>query len=490
MDNNFFGQDEDELWSEYGDTKTSWERKVEVLVNIAAMKAHQQNWSTEIELLETAADLAAEHGLKLESYRINNIIAARQMTVNGDPEAAILRAEIVLNAEPNFVPDETIIRFINQAYCRKGSALIMLKRYAEAVHVFKIVAEYADMLNDGPELAHANTALMRCYVQLDELDKAKTTGAIAKELYQDNSRLGEMLEVDRLFAKIALLEGNYIRARIELKEVRILEQRLRHSSEPETKLLLGRAYMGLGKFESAEKVLRRAYVSCVNGWNMDFEHGLEAGYYLVEALAAQEKMDEANRIAAEWKALSKRAPGVKTSDIETHNEEVRHLLDAGKPDLAVMASKNLIDLACEQGDIKARWVAIDGMIRGFWQKDEFDEIVGIWDGLSRESLNYQDELVITIKNMVTHALQKVGRISEALVLNQEVLADARVNLNQREWLYANENAARIHKELKNYREARRFKDDTVKEYLASGDSQRALGLIQYFENRKKRDQGK
>ncbi|MFM8927813.1 MAG: hypothetical protein ACKOFA_06445 [Rhodoluna sp.] len=490
MTNNFHGPDEDELWIEFGDGKTTWERKVEILVSLAALQAHKQNWSKEIRLLETAADMATEHNIKLESYRINNIIAARQLRFKGDAEEAIRRADIVLNAEPNFVPDEEIIKFINQAYCRKGSALIMLKRYAEAVHVFKIVNEYGDMLDDGSEVAHANTALMRCYIELDEIEKAKQAGAIAKELYQDNSRIMELLEVDRLFAKIALLEGNYSRAKIALKEVRLLEQRLNHSSDVETKLLLGRVHLELEEFEKAERVLKRAYDTCVNGWSMDFANGLEAGLYLVECLAAQEKMDEANRIAAECKALAKRAPGVKQEDLDSQYEEVGDLLVAGKPELAVLASKNLMDNASEKGNIRARWVAFDGMLRGYWQRDDFQSMLELWDTTKRESLDFQDDLVVPIKNMITHALQKMGRTGEALALNNEVLADSRVGNNPMELLYAKENAARINKELANHKQALKLKDETVKQYLELGCPDRALGLIEYFDKRKKRGQGK
>ena len=490
MNNNFFGQDEGNLWEEFGDPKTPWEAKVEILVKLAALQGQKQHWSKEIELLENAADLAGEHGIKLEAYRINNILSARVLMVQGDADEAIRRAEIVLNAEPHFVPDEDIIRPIIRANCRKGSALIMLKRFAEALPVFKIAADYAEMIDDGPEIGNAQVALMRCYIELAELDEAKAAGKIAKDLYQDNSRLGEMLEVDRLFAKIAILEGNFVRAKIDLREIRLLEQRLQHSSDVETKLLLGRAYLGLEKYSSAEKVLKRAYESCVNGWSMDFNNSVEAGFYLAQCLGLQGKIDEASRIEAECKAIAKRAPGVKKTDFESQNEEISDLLEAGKPDLAVVASKNYLDLANEQGDIKARWSGIEKIVRGYWQRDDFEEIVAVWDGLTRESLNYQDEYVITIKNMVTHALQKVGRTIEALALNKEVLADYRVRENQMELLYAKENAARINKELENYREARKLKDEVVKEYLALGCPDRALGLIEYMDKRKKRGPSK
>lgn len=491
MSNNFFGPgNEDDLWAEFGGEKTSWERKVEILVNLAASYGQKQDWSKEVEFLEIAADMAADHDLKLESYRINNIISARLLRIYGDADEAIRRADMVLNAEPNFVPDEDIIHHVNKALGRKGAALIMLKRYAEAVPLFKALDGYAEMLNDGPEIAHANVALMRCYIELDELENARKVGEKAKSLYQDNSRLGEMLEVDRLFAKIALLVGNYVRAKIDLKEIRLLERRMNQASDVETKLLLGRAYLGLEKYDAAERVLKRAYTSCINGWNMDFDNGLEAGFYLIQALEAQDKHAEAAGVSVERKALSKRAPGVKLRDIEAQDEEAADLLNAGKPELAVVASKNLIALASEKGDIKARWNGFHKMLCGLWRQDDFDGIVSIWDSVSHESLNYQDDVVITIKNMVTHALQKVGRTNEALALCKEVLSDIRAGENPMELLYAKENAARINKELENYREARKLKDEVVKEYLALGCPDRALGLIEYMDKRKKRGPGK
>ena len=486
MDFNHFREDPDDLWAEYGNPATSVERRVELLLKFASIEAHNNNYSKEISYLENAAEMALANGLKLPYYKACNILAARHLRIWGDCEQAIYWADKVIDAEPNLVFDAEIMGAVSLAYGRKGAALIEMGRFAEAVHVFNTQISIADLFDDGPDLAYANTGLLRAYIELDELEKAKAAGKIAKDLYQDNSRLAEMMEVDRLFAKIALIEGNLIKAKTELKEVRALEQRLFGASDVETKILLGATYLGLMNYPRAENLLRRSYDSCVKPWSLDWNHAQEAGSYLISCLAAQNNHDEAQRIALECKALARRTPGAEVTYTDELCREIDGLLQLGKPDMAAVVAENYLQQVSEAGDIKARWDALQKLFLSHWECDNFTAMVALWDSIPHEGLNYQDQMVISLKNKITHALRKVGRIQEALNLNEEVLQDIRTAQNETELRYDKENSARIHKDLKHSREARAMKDELVKEYLAIGDSQRALGLIQYFESRKRK----
>lgn len=486
MDFSHFREDPDDLWAEYGNPSTPVERRVEILLKLASIEAHNNNYLKEISFLENAAELALSNGIKERYYRACTILAARHLRIWGDCEQAIEWADKVINAEPNLVLDAEIMGAVSLAYARKGAALLEQKRFAEAVHVFNTQISIADLFDDGPDLAYANTGLLRAYIELDDLEKAKEAGKIAKDLYQENSRLAEQMEVDRLFAKIALIEGNFVKAKTELKEVRALEQRLFGASDVETKILLGATYLALMNYPRAENLLRRSYDACVKPWSLDWNHAQEAGSYLIQCLTAQNNHQDASRIAVELKALARRTPGAEVQPTEELSREVDGLLQSGKPDMAAVVAENYLHQASEAGDIQARWDALQKLFLSHWECDNFTAMASLWDHISREGLNYQDQMVINLKNKITHALRKVGRVQEALNLNQEVLQDIRTAQNETELRYAKENSARIHKDLKHSREARAMKDELVKEYLTIGDSQRALGLIQYFESRKRK----
>jgi len=139
-----------------------------------------------------------------------------------------------------------------------------------------------------------------------------------------------------------------------------------------------------------------------------------------------------------------------------------------------------LEEASEAGDLRAHYVAVKAVIDTLWKKKDYEGVVAAWDELSPQALNYYDDLVIPVKNFVTHALLKVGRIEEAKELNLEVRNDFRLAQDQQQTNYANENAARIYKALKLYAKANQFKERSLQGYIELGDNARALEVMKYF----------
>jgi tetratricopeptide (TPR) repeat protein len=135
------------------------------------------------------------------------------------------------------------------------------------------------------------------------------------------------------------------------------------------------------------------------------------------------------------------------------------------------------------GDIQLHWTAIHETVITLRNDKDYAGVLEFWDGRSLNGLEHQDHIVISFKNIVTHALQKSGRYEEALALNKQVLNDSRTNLDPVQRGYALENAARIHIDLDKTKAANKYKEQTLVQYLSQGLNDRALELIEYFKKK-------
>jgi tetratricopeptide (TPR) repeat protein len=478
--NNNFGPGDGDFWDEFNDPNSSWERKAEILIELAMRAGSRGDFKRERTYLESARGIAAEHDLPKQLDRATGIMAHRAARVWEDPELTFAIADEVISQHPGLVPDDEVMEKINSLRCAKATAYMSQERWAEAAYEYKTVLEIALFTEDDMEAAHAHSNLTRIYLELDEVDKAKEHADAAKKIFQDNYQMAYQCNIDRQLARIAILSGNYARAKIELREIRAIEQRMFQSSHPETKMYLGMAYMGLGEYIKAEKLFAKLFDQNTKAWNFAFDYSLEVGALYVDSLQAQGKMAEANRVSFLLKAIQKKAPGAKSNDFGRREKEIKLLSQAGRFDEAEIVSRTLLDEASEAGDLRAHYVAVKAVIDTLWKKKDYEGVVVAWDELSPQALNYYDDLVIPVKNFVTHALLKVGRIEEAKELNLEVMNDFRLTQDQQQTNYANENAARIYKALKLYAKANQFKERSLQGYIELGDNARALEVMKYF----------
>jgi len=478
-----FDENADDLWIEFNNPKTPWETKVEILYKLAGLEARDGNWSLELTYLRNAVDMATEHNIRNLRFKYLNVLSSRAMYGKGDFDLALQAADEVLSALPGFNPDIDVMEWVGTAYCNKGRALMSLKRFDEAIPVLKAALDYAELIRDLPETAHTNLGLMRCYLEIGLYEEAKSYGTIARDIYQDRAQIASVCEVDRLFARINIIEGNLIRAKNSLKEVRALEQRLFHFSHPETKLFLGIAYLELGNLDRAETLFDQLFDKNLQPWVREFDIALQAAGYLSQVYYAQGKHEQVARVELQRLALSKRIPGAKVQENRTKLAEIRGLRQAGMIDLAKIASQDFLEEVNNNGDIELHWrVTLE---QAFTLRDarDYEGILKLWDENSRAGLEYQDEVVIRLKNLVTHALQKMSRHTEALAINEQVLKDSRTKLDQEQQDYALENAARINQDLKNTKAANKFKEQTLVRYISQGKNDRALELIEYFKKK-------
>lgn len=491
MSFNFGHEDPDELWREFGNPNTPWPAKIDILFKLAAIAYHERTYRLEIQYLESALEIAKEHNLDSERNRTLLALSLRVADGLGDPKRAISYADELISHYPSFQPEVEVLERMGAIRLSKATSLMKLKRYAEATYELKLVLEYAELISDLPETALANLNLMRCHIELDNLESAKKCGEAARELYQDHSQLISLCEVDRLFARISMLEGNPLKAKEELEEIRVLEQRIYKASSPETKLYLGRALMLLGQTGKAIKILERLVDQSVKPWSNEFDIALMAAEWVEQCYLGEGNTEAAARIAVLRRALRKRVPGGSRQEVEEGISEVQHLRSSGQKDIAVSLAKTLLEKANKAGDLNLRWKMIHEMVITLWEFGDYLGIAEIWDEISHEALNMQDEIVIDLKNRFTNALRNVGRFEESLLLNDEVMTDIRIKDDPVQQAFAVENAARIHKDLRHTAEAKKLKDRSVEAYLELGDSQRALGIIHYFGKRRgNRDEGR
>lgn len=478
-----FGDNSDDLWNEFNDSNTPWERKCELLFELARLESRGGSWKIELEFLRNAIDIAEKHDFKKKYFEYLNILSARALNGKEDFELALSAADEVLAALPGFQAEIDAMEWVSTAHCNRGRALMGLSRFDEAIPELKAGLDYAELINDLPETAHTNLGLMRCYIEVERLDLAKLHGSAAREIYRDRSQLSNLCETDRLLARILMLEGNPVRAKDQLREVRALEQRLFQASHPETKIFLGLVFMDLGQYERAEKLFDRVVSKSVQGWFIELRLAVKALGYLCIALEAQGKVAEAARAELERVALINRLPGERAKETEHTLKEIQGLRKSGKNDLAKIKCHEWLAEVDKTGDIQLHWTAVHETAITLRNDKDYLGVLDLWEAKSLNGLDFQDHIVISFKNIVTHALQKSGRYEEAIALNKQVLNDSRTSLDPVQRGYALENAARIHIDLDKTKVANKYKEQTLVQYLSQGMNDRALELIEYFKKR-------
>jgi tetratricopeptide (TPR) repeat protein len=359
-----------------------------------------------------------------------------------------------------------------------------LNRPDEAINCFKAALDLDSLSNDRQNTALCYQYLGRSFLDIEDFASAKEPLKKARELYQADGQVGEVAETDRFLARILIHENKLEKAKRLLKEVRAVEQALYQRSNMQTKLLLATVHLKQKNYEEAEKLFRKCYQVAIKLTNGYAKMGVEAGLGLADALDGQERHEDANQVRLQVSSVVERRPDAKESD-EKKVQEIEDFIKTGEPDLALAVAYDLLEEKNELGEISGHWLGIYHATRALWSKDDFQGIVDMFSNNSKQGLEFQDDIVIPLKNMVTHALSKVGRIDDALKLNEEVLADARLGQSLKETAYAHENRARILKKMRKA-DAYKFQKLAVKEYLELGDSTRALSLLQYWEEQRKK----
>jgi len=474
---------EDELLIEFNDPNTSWERKAHILLSLAYKASSRGDIGDELTYLESALAITITHKLISLQVELRTTLARVMLNTQGNPKAALdyaLEAQAML---PEFTLDKTELDKKAALANVMGKIMVAFDRYPEAVYQYKMQAEFNELLCVDRGVATGYEKAAECLIELGELDHAEELLEKARALYMEYAMPGDICDVDRLQARIMLGRGMAKPARNLLISVRNAERALNDGSKTETKLWLGIAFIATGESERAERYLQRVRKGAYKPWQREFRIAKLASEALAKLLTQLGRESEAKSILAQSEAVDSRLP--KLGPDEKPFKEIDNLLDSNQPEAAIIAAGELVMQKCDEGDIAGRWKANFAAIRSYRQIEDSLAISTLWDTLAHPSLEFQDEVVIQLKNIVSHALYKVGRYDEALELNDQLLADYRLGQSIQEKAYAYENRYRFLKAQKKSLEAKKWIDSAIEKNMEAGNIDRALMLSKTFRTKGK-----
>ena len=472
--------DEEALLSEFNDPNTPWERKAHILLTLAYKASSRGEIGLELTYLESALEIAKTHKLISHQIHLRITLARVMLNVQGNPQGALdyaLEAEAML---PEFTLDHDELQKKAALANIMGKILVAFDRLAEATHQYKMQAELNEMLKVDRGVASGWEKAAECLVEMGELDQAEQLAEKAKAIYLEYALPADICDVDRILARVMLAKGMAKPARDLLISVRNAERALNDGSRTETKLWLGISFIATGEFERAERYLQRVRKGAYKPWQREFKIAKQASEALANLLFQLGRDSEARAVIAQSEAVDSRLP--KVGPDNKPFQEIQNLLESNQADAALIAAGELVVLKCEEGDIAGRWQAHLAEVNCYREQGDYMAIVTLWDTLSNASLEFQDHIVIPLKNMVSHALYKVDRLEEASALNEAVLSDYRLAENIQEKAYAQENKARILKALKKNVQAKKWADSAIENNILIGNNDRALNILKSFKN--------
>ena len=87
-----------------------------------------------------------------------------------------------------------------------------------------------------------------------------------------------------------------------------------------------------------------------------------------------------------------------------HMQEVDELIKRKQPEMALMSAGEFMVAKSEQGDISGYWKGVYATFRCHRELNDAEAIATLWDSISHAALEYQDDIVIQVKNIASHAL--------------------------------------------------------------------------------------
>ena len=366
----------------------------------------------------------------------------------------------------------------------KANTLRLLKRYAEAIHVYDQYIDVQEMQGNETYSAWAHEHKAMCFIEIEDFDAVHTSATQARQIYLRHDKPVDVADVDVLLGRVLLAKKQTKLAIKLLKEARDAQRALRGSSSLRAKLYLGLAYVDDGQVEKAEKWLSKAIDAGKNSYSGDYEIFYEASMALADLYDALLRVPEARSTRNEAQAVIDR---LSASDNNAFSaDDIDYLLQNGDADTAKALAETNILQAAETGDINEYWQAQYLTVRASAQKRDFEAVVAKFDSLNKASLDARDEIVIEFKNLCSYALFKLGRLDEAFEVNAQVLADSRLEPKLQEAAYAKENLAKFLKSIKQTTKANKSLKEAVQLNLQVGNMPRAFELLEEIGKREPR----
>ncbi|MFM2277723.1 MAG: hypothetical protein RIT12_1119, partial [Actinomycetota bacterium] len=196
-------------------------------------------------------------------------------------------------------------------------------------------------------------------------------------------------------------------------------------------------------YEQAVAHYRQALKLATKKPTRDYKELVKNNLGLADALDALGKTKEAEEARFDAKSVDSRLKNPQFDDGAKALEEVQKLRQEGEYALALQSATEIIQASSEAGDISLRLRGECEKIFTLFLKEDYEGVVSTWDEMPQATLEFHDDLVIKIKNMVCHSQYKLGRVQEAAELNNQVLSDIRLEQSKQEQAYAYENKVEI-----------------------------------------------
>ena len=469
-----YSANEEDLNKEFNKNSTPWIRKVNILYTLAYLAGQSHDKDMELEYLTNGILLCETHGFKEELIEFNLTMGGILVNKYSHPVDALkyaAAAEALLPEVPTTTAEVADGWKTTQIF---GLAYRRQDKHSESLSHWRSHLVFSDLMGGIQSRAYANEMLADALCYIGDLEEAKKYAEVARDLYIEEEMLNDVADVDGILARIMIAKDMFVPARNLLLEVRSVQRAVSGNSKVATKYWIGIACIGTGEYNLAERTLLQAKKSAFRNWQSNFKLGVKIAEALAQVYTFQGKLDEAAEMLAQAKAVASRIPTPKPTKART--KEINDLLMSNQPQIAQHVAGQLVEDQSEAGDISGRWEALFETVRCMVAQDDHQGIVNLWDQTSTSSLDLQDDVVLKMKNFVSHALYKVQRIEEALEINQEILNDSRLDYDLQQKAYAHENRARFLKAQKKNAESKKFLQIAIEENIEAGNYERALKI--------------
>lgn len=437
-----FTTPEDELWEEFNQAATLPARRVEILYSFGQREAWNFTSKEPMKYWMPALEMARENQLVREWVEVTEVITREYIMNQHEYELAIEMANEGLGLIPELAFD--LEDRVSQAHLTWGKAVAYdnLEKYPEALAFFNLGSRmYANVGNDvlANVLASASAFI---HTQLDEHDEAENMLPAIREFFIQKEDLARVAYCDLISAIVMMHKGQYQEALELALEVKSVEKQI-NKLDSGTLRWVAKAYFYTENYEEAVAHYRQAIKMASKKPDRDYKDVVKATLGLAEVYAAQGKTKEATAARFDAKVMDKRLKKPRLTNSAKAIKEVEQLRAKGEYDLAIQLTAELVQESSEAGDISLRLRAECEHIITNFLKEDYEGVASTWEAMPRATLELHDELVIKIKNMVCHSLAKLGRVQEASELNNQVLADIRLEQSKQEQAYAYENKVEI-----------------------------------------------
>lgn len=434
--------DEDDLWNEFNETATPMARKVEILFNFGHREVWNPRSKEPLKYWLPALEIARDCGLIKEWIELSEAITREYIQNQSEYQKALNMADEGLGLIPEFTMDED--DRTSQAHLTWGKAVAYDNQGKDekALTHYKIAARmYADV--DNHFLANiVGGSAIHAHIELGEIEEAEQLLVANRAYFLGKEDLSRIAYCDLLTVMIMIQRGQYQEALALALEVKSVEKQI-GKLDAGTLRWVAKAHFYAKEYDLAIAHYRQALKLATKKPTRDLKEIVKNNLGLADVYDAQGRAKEAAEARFDAQAVDSRLKKPQLDDGSAALQEVQKLRQDGDYALALQSAAEIIEASSEAGDISLRLQGECERVFTLFQKEDYEAVVKTWEEMPQAALEFHDDLVIKIKNMVCHSLAKLGRVQDAAELNNQVLSDVRLEQSKQEQAYAYENKVEI-----------------------------------------------